>query len=68
MLVGVDVLILLTLGMLCAGVVTLFCWNRIPTEEAEAAIMASLFTVTIMVIGYVIMARVLDGMLGPYTW
>lgn len=66
---GVDVVILSLFALVCiiASIVT--C-GLIPLakEEGDAAVMATAITAVAMVIAYIIMAGVLDSMLGAMGW
>lgn len=66
---GVDILILAILG----GILAMTSWLiavLVPLGEDEgvAAITATCATALIMIMGYAIMARVLDNMCGPLGW
>lgn len=65
--VGIDVLIITAVGLLCnLGVVTFCTPERMTKREGDAAIAASMFTSIAMTIGYVLMAKVLDAVIGIY--
>ena len=60
---GVDVAALALVGLLCVLLVTAWCATAgMPEEEGEAAVVASSATVIVMLVGYVVIARVLDMM------
>ena len=66
---GVDILILAILG----GMLAMISWLvavLIPLGEDEgvAVITATCATALTMIMGYAIMARVLDNMCGPLGW
>lgn len=58
---GIDVAILAFIGIACMLLVIVFCATAgVTQEQGEAAVVASAMTALVMVIGYVVMARVLD--------
>lgn len=59
--IGLDVAGLAIVGLLCLALITVFCATAGMTEEqGNAAVVSSSITVVVMLIGYVIVARVLD--------
>ena len=64
---GVDVLTMAFLGMLCVVLCTLTCRiMQVPSSEGKAAVLSSAIVASAMVVGYVIMACVLDNVIGIY--
>lgn len=61
---GVDVVVLCVIATLCVVIVTLFCWGRVTEADGRLAVASAVFTSLVMLIGYVIMARVLDNLIG----
>lgn len=61
--IGIDVAVLASIGLACMLMVTIACVAaKVTQEQGIVAIAASAFTVFVMVIGYIIMARVLDAL------
>lgn len=59
--IGLDVAGLAIVGLLCLLLITIFCMTAGMTEEqGNAAVVSSSITIIVMLIGYVIVARVLD--------
>lgn len=68
-LLGVDVIILAIVGMaLTAASYAAARFAPMSQEEGTAYITATFVTASSMVIAYVVMARVLDMMLGAMGW
>lgn len=68
-LLGVDVIILATVGMaLTAASYAAARLAPMSQEEGTAYITATFVTASSMVIAYVVMAKVLDAMLGAMGW
>lgn len=61
---GLDVLSMGAVGVLVIIVVYLFCLNRVTDTDGRSAVLASAFTVVVMLVSYVIMAHVLDSIVG----
>lgn len=61
---GIDVAILFCIGVACISVVCLVCWNRVTDVDGKYAVLSSMFTMMVMLVGYVIMSRVLDSIVG----
>lgn len=60
--IGIDVAILATTGLLCMLlVIVLCCIGNVAEDEGEHLIVTAGFTSLVMVVSYVIMAGVLDG-------
>lgn len=60
---GIDVAALALVGLLCVLLIVAWCATAgMPEEEGEAAVVASSVTVIVMLVGYVIIAHVLDMM------
>lgn len=64
MLVGIDVALMILLGMLCVLAAIAIC-RIIPLaqEQGESAVVACAFTALAMVVGYVVIANVLNTLL-----
>lgn len=61
LVLGVDVIVLALIGVLSLCVTFLWCRLTLATQESgESACLGSAFTIVFMLVGYVIMARVLD--------
>lgn len=66
---GVDVIILAILGaMLVLGSYVAAVLVPLSREGGVAAIISTAITATSMIVGYVVMAHVLDLMLGSMGW
>lgn len=66
---GVDVVILSLFALACI-VASIVACGLIPLakEEGDVAVAATAITAVVMVIAYIIMAGVLDSMLGAMGW
>ena len=64
MALGIDVAAMVILGMLCVLVAIVIC-GIIPLaqEQGESVVVACAFTALAMVVGYVVIANVLNAML-----
>lgn len=66
---GIDVIILAIIGMmLTAASYVMARLVPLSQEEGVATVMATFVTASLMVIAYVVMAEVLDMMLGAMGW
>ena len=67
---GIDTVTLAAIGTLCVLVVAFACKEvlRVTSTEGRLCIASSAFTAIVMLIAYVVMARVLDNMVGVYGW
>jgi hypothetical protein len=65
--IGIDIQILAIIGIACVLATVIVC-AIIPVsrEEGESAVIASGLTMIVMLVGYVIMACVLDHTVGIY--
>lgn len=66
---GIDVVILALCGMTC--VVISFIASGVldlDREEGIVSMTSTTLTVIAMLVSYVIMAMILDGVLGPFGW
>ena len=63
---GIDVVILGTIACCCVVAIYLFCKNRVEETDGKLAVFASAITASILLASYVIMARVLDSLIGIY--
>ena len=61
---GLDVLTMCAVGIVSVIVVYLFCLNRVTDTDGRCAVFSSMFTVVVMLVSYVIMARVFDYVIG----
>ncbi len=60
--IGIDVAILALTGLLCTFLVTALCaLANVTEDEGERLVITTGFTSLVMVVSYVIMAGVLDG-------
>lgn len=68
-LLGVDVIVLAIVGVaLTAASYVMARLVPLSQEEGVATVMATFVTASLMVIAYVVMAEVLDMMLGAMGW
>lgn len=63
---SVDVIVMLCLSLLCLAVIYVVCHGRTAEADGRAAMIASAFTATVMFVGYIVMAHVLDNIIGIY--
>lgn len=63
---SVDVVVMLSLCLLCLAVTFIVCLGRTTEADGKAAMLASTFTAVVMLVGYVIMAHILDNLIGIY--
>lgn len=61
---GIDVLTLGTVGVICVLIVYGVCVDRTSEEDGMCAVIASASTAAVLLVSYVIMARVLDNIVG----
>lgn len=64
---GIDVFLMFVFGLLCVILITLLCRRmQVSSSEGRAAVLSSFITACAMVLCYVIMALVLDNVVGVY--
>lgn len=69
MYIGVDIVILALLGcvlVVASGVTTALA--QMSEEVRNSAVISTAITAAVMVLGYSVMAEVLDAMLGAFGW
>lgn len=69
LVIGIDVLILGCFGLVCVFASTVASFVlRLTRREENAIVAASAATALAMLIGYIVMASVLDALLGAMGW
>ncbi len=63
---SVDVTVMLCLSLLCLAVIYIVCHGRTTEADGRIAMIASAFTAIVMFVGYIVMAHVLDSVIGIY--
>lgn len=63
---SIDVTIMSCLSLLCLAVTYIACHGRTTEADGRAAMIASAFTAMVMFVGYIVMAHVLDSVIGIY--
>lgn len=66
---GIDVVVLMMCGITCVTISFIVsCALCLSQEEGIASMVSAATTATFMVVSYIVMARVLDTMLGTFGW
>lgn len=64
--IGFDVATLSVVALACVTLTYLFCKNKVEETDGKLAMLASASTGLVMLVSYIIMAHVLDSLIGIY--